>query len=686
MKRYILSTLFAIIAFNLSSQVLTKKTDASLIDEKIKFIDKTNIDIVTMPTFDIEKLIAEDERSRILDLPFRFGYAFDVNYNMQNSGTWNEIEEGRVWSLKIVSSGAYSINLDYDKFYLPENSQLYIYNEQKSVLQGPIESASNTNDGKYSSDLVEGSSIILEYFEPYKVEKKGVISISRVIHAYRNLFSNATRDFGSSGSCNIDINCSQGNNWQDESDAVSMIIVGSTRLCSGCMINNTKQDFTPYFLTANHCVQNQNVNNWSFRFQYKSPTCGGGDDYSYYSYYGADLEANSTVSDFALLELDNRPSSSTGITYAGWTRSSSAASSGVGIHHPSGDVMKISISNSQPTAITVSGISLWRLQYNYGVTEGGSSGSPFFDQNHRIVGQLLGTYKNDPISCSNQDGYALYGRFNVSWSNGLSSFLDPNNTGAYTTNTIEIPYITGASVVCTSNNTFTLNNSPSGSTILWSKSNNLTQVSGNTGTTYTVKASSSYSTGSGWVRVSVNGTTFTKSFWVGKPNFTLEGDEIVGVFDFGIASLDYDQYQGITNVNWTRSDAIATVSGGLIVGHFRAGSQSGYGSVYANATNCCGSKEKMLLVEVTGGWYSVYPNPATNQLNIDIDLEKISEELKSEPVEISLFDKSMSLRKQIKSKGSQFTLNIRDLKPDIYFLRIKVGDKTNSEKIVITRD
>ncbi|MCF6240582.1 MAG: M4 family metallopeptidase, partial [Bacteroidales bacterium] len=76
--------------------------------------------------------------------------------------------------------------------------------------------------------------------------------------------------------------------------------------------------------------------------------------------------------------------------------------------------------------------------------------------------------------------------------------------------------ITGANLVCTSNSTFTLHNRPSGSTVLWTKSSNLTQVSGNTGTTYTVKASSSSSTGSGWVKASVNGTIFTKTFWVGK--------------------------------------------------------------------------------------------------------------------------------------------------------------------------
>lgn len=164
MNKYILSVLLAIFVLNLSAQVITQKTDAKTINGKIKLEEKANIDVVTMPSFDIDKLIAEDERNRNLDLPFRFGYAFDVSYNMQNSGNWHEVEEGRVWSIKIVSSGAYSINLAYDKFYLPENTQLYIYNEQKTVLQGPFTSENNTKDKTFSSDLVEGSAIILEYF------------------------------------------------------------------------------------------------------------------------------------------------------------------------------------------------------------------------------------------------------------------------------------------------------------------------------------------------------------------------------------------------------------------------------------------------------------------------------------------------------------------------------------------
>lgn len=512
MKKYILSIMLVTVIFNLTAQVLTQKTNSKTIEEQIKLSDKSNIDVLTMPGFDVKKLFEEDEINKGLELPYRFGYSFNVDYDMQNSGTWLQVNGGRVWSLKIVSKGAYSINLAFNKFYLPKDSRLYIHNEQKTVIQGPYTSKNNTKDGKLSSDLIEGSAIYLEYFEPDNVKEKPEISISKVVHAYRNLFSNFTKAYGSSESCNIDVNCPEGSNWQDESDAVAMILINYDALCSGCMVNNTTKDFTPYFLTANHCISGQSVDNWTFRFQYKSPTCGGGDDYSYYSYYGANLEANSSVSDFALLELDTRPNGNTGITYAGWSRNTTAPNSVVGIHHPSGDVMKISFDNNQSISSDYEPApyfqnSHWKItDWNLGTTEGGSSGSPLFDPNHRIVGQLHGGW----AACGNNLS-DYYGKFSLSWTNGLSQFLDPNNTGTMTTNTIEKPYISGTNAVCTSNSTFTLHNLPPNPTIIWDKSDNLIEVGSNTGTSYIVKANGSGS-GVGNITATVNGILFSKNY------------------------------------------------------------------------------------------------------------------------------------------------------------------------------
>ncbi len=165
--------------------------------------------------------------------------------------------------------------------------------------------------------------------------------------------------------------------------------------------------------------------------------------------------------------------------------------------------MKISFENDAPTQVSYESAQCWRVIWNSGTTEGGSSGSPLFNQDHRIVGQLYG----GNASCSNTSGHDNYGRFNISWNRGLSDFLDPNNTGAMTTNTIAIPYISGPTHVCyTSSKTFTLVNMPAGATVNWTKSNNLSYIGGQGTLNYTVKASSSIVSGEGWVQANISTT------------------------------------------------------------------------------------------------------------------------------------------------------------------------------------
>ena len=92
------------------------------------------------------------------------------------------------------------------------------------------------------------------------------------------------------------------------------------------------------------------------------------------------------------------------------------------IHHPSGDIKKITFDYDN----AVSAGNYWDInQWEDGTTEPGSSGSPLFDGNSkRIVGQLYG----GTASCTSIT-YDTYGKTSVSWNNGLSTYLDPNNSG-----------------------------------------------------------------------------------------------------------------------------------------------------------------------------------------------------------------------------------------------------------------
>jgi len=252
------------------------------------------------------------------------------------------------------------------------------------------------------------------------------------------------------------------------------------------------------------------------------------------------------------------------------------------------------------------------------------------------------------------------------------------------------PYISGSSTVCTSNSTFTLHNRPPNSSVSWTHSSNLTPVGCDTCTTYTVRAKNSYVSGSGWVKANVNGAVFRKNFWVGKPVFDLNGPTTIETRMQGIADLNYQGNASVTNVNWSCSGAIASVTGSYVVGRFRAGSRAGMGSVYATATNICGSKQKSLLVEVTGGWrMSISPNPATSVATITINIQGKQERkafYEDEQWDIEIYNPNYVLQERLsKLKGNTFEINTSSWKEGIYYIKAKYKDKVVTGKMIIKK-
>ncbi|MDR0683001.1 MAG: trypsin-like peptidase domain-containing protein [Dysgonamonadaceae bacterium] len=238
--------------------------------------------------------------------------------------------------------------------------------------------------------------------------------------------------------------------WETESNGVALILLSTgSSVCSGSLINNTSQNNKPLFLTAFHCVdvysprgsidsaEIARAQNWGYRFNYKTTTCDGSIISTTYFYNHAYFRAAWQPTDFTLMELID--SITHNATFLGWDRTGNNPSSGTGIHHPAGMVMKISFDNNALTSNssvinwsdgTQSPVnSHWTVGYDNGTTEGGSSGSPLFDQNHRVVGQLHGGSPGCPPVTK------YYGKFDLSWTgNGtdntrLSNWLDPNNTG-----------------------------------------------------------------------------------------------------------------------------------------------------------------------------------------------------------------------------------------------------------------
>ena len=397
-----------------------------------------------------------------------FGKGLDLELNLKTEVMpMNMTDDGKLWLLRLQSATAYGMMFYFDKFHLPPGATLFIYrSDRKRVLGAFTEYNHPLEESQpipFGVEYIPGNDIILEYYEPLGVPFPGDLSITKVVHGFRKGFLESG-PHGTSLPCNINVACPEGTAWQNEINSVALILGlnsdnGLSSWCSGALINNTAQDGKPYFLTANHCIDDFkypgqpefNHSTWTFLFHHQSMNCEStGGDVTHLegkSIYGATLLSadlqQSPFSDYALLELQTDPYvlANYDVSYAGWSRTENPQMPFVGIHHPKGDIKKISksyisiieIDNtfSRSPLILPGTYPFWGVDWSIGTTQKGSSGSPLFDFSHKIIGQLYGgTEPPTHLDDCYDEKISVYGKFSTSWEKGgFSKWLDPAMTG-----------------------------------------------------------------------------------------------------------------------------------------------------------------------------------------------------------------------------------------------------------------
>lgn len=391
----------------------------------------------------------------------RAGFSIPVYYSPEMSGMWHNLGDSLwIWRLKIEVEKANSIGLVFKNFSLSDDSNLFIYNADVDFFIGAFTHKNNNPSQLLSVQVIPGETVIIEYSEKIEPNKSrfsnSFFAITEIIYIANGLSYDSDKNLGNSDYCMINVNCSEGDQWKRQKRGVARLLmrVGNSWFwCSGSLINTTAHDGTPYLLTADHCGFNASIddmNLWQFYFNFERPGC---DDFGLplnNVLYGSTLISNAPLdggSDFKLVLLHQRPPIAWRPYYNGWNNLDIPAEHGVGIHHPSGDAKKISTfmggvnsgGGTFNTGEVMADNSAWRFSFvatenGHSVTQGGSSGSPMFNQDGLIVGTLSG----GSSSCSNPSGTNIYGKMSYHWTSNhdhpahkLAPYLDPLGTNLF---------------------------------------------------------------------------------------------------------------------------------------------------------------------------------------------------------------------------------------------------------------
>ena len=336
-----------------------------------------------------------------------------------------------------------------------------IYDPEKTQVKGAYTEKNNKASGIFALAHIPGEEVIIELQVPVQLENYGVLSLGSLSHAFLPTALYGTLDgrYGRSQPCEIDINCEEGADWQLEKQSVVRFYT-ATQYCTGVMLNNTAYNGDPLLLTAQHCIDSDSRAASSvFVFSYESPTCYGDDGSVAMSISGAESLSIGDSIDFSLVRLSLPLPDDFNVFYAGWDLTKTPSGPSTAIHHPQGDVKKISFDYEAPEATVdrsqippqfwdlLSDSFWWIKQWDVGSTEPGSSGSPLFTPNSQVIGVLsFGTARcGDSIGYdaetdrviyskqSNVDDY--YTRLDVAWdyhddsARSLEPWLDPLGSG-----------------------------------------------------------------------------------------------------------------------------------------------------------------------------------------------------------------------------------------------------------------
>jgi trypsin-like peptidase/fibronectin type III domain protein len=319
--------------------------------------------------------------------------------------------------LIIKSSGASGIGVHFRNFALADGEEVYVYGAATdSIVFGPFTDKGPWGSGEFWSGTVDGDTVVIEFYKRTDENGQG-FDIFEVSHILAELDWRVRSNEPEVLNCEHDASCFGG----PEKNAVGRIVFNDNGvfLCTGTLLNNLAQDQTPYFLTANHCVDRQAVaQTVEVYWFYQTTSCNSGVLRNWvHSPPGANLLATQGSNDFCLLRLQhNAPG---GAFFSGWTSVVQPLGANVfALHHPDGYIPPSAnsylrrstgsiISTNENCLNLVNG---YEIDWTSGSAEPGSSGSGLWNSNGYLVGVL--SCGPSPPTCNNpMAGFSKFANF-----------------------------------------------------------------------------------------------------------------------------------------------------------------------------------------------------------------------------------------------------------------------------------
>lgn len=385
---------------------------------------------IRMSTVENEDLIQRYQNKEDYNKKMQFAHSFESDIHITDFSVLKR-ENQSFWGLNVESKGAYSLNFGFERLNIPSHSALYLYSHSSNQWHGPFKK-DKEDLMEYWTPIINGDRVSIVIQSSSDNSNEIELNLKTINHDYLNVQAML------SGSCNIDVVCGASDgypeieDWREMIRSVARYTIRGSSFCSGALINTVEPSCTPYFLTANHCVSTESAaQSLVFYWNYENSFCrepntsdsgARGDGALDQISRGSRLVSTNSQSDFTLVQLNETLDPEVKAYLSGWDNRRVPSERSVCIHHPRGDEKRISFDLSESIIMgssgpDVDGHFLQVDDWEKGTTEGGSSGSPLYNEDQRIVGQLFG----GTASCQNTAGYDVYGFMASSFFEGADS-------------------------------------------------------------------------------------------------------------------------------------------------------------------------------------------------------------------------------------------------------------------------